>query len=250
MTTEKEIHDLKKQVSRLMLPEFPRTTGDVLGSMMMIPGLRGLWNFAVKKSDNTIPDISGNGMTLSQNDVPTFGLTPTIPYYRFDGSNDYFYRADDANLKITSDLTIGAWINVDTFSGKNFFGKSGAAGNLAYGFQTSTPGQKIKLYVSSDGTAVVNSGAFDILEDTWYFFAFRYKPSVSIDGFMSGTWNTMTTAVPASLFSNTGQFQIGAASALSQYLAVRMAMPFVAAAAVSDEIIENIFNISRIFFGV
>lgn len=250
--TDRRLFELSKKVDRMSTPDVPRTMGDVFGAFMMANGLRGFWPFSSTDQNLNPIDASGQARTLTNNGTIVYGTIGNIPYGIFNGSSQWLSRADEAGLDITANLTFGAWMYANT-NGTLYMpmGKFGASGNYSYCIQRLAANQ-YQANISGNGTAQF-AAVFPTVSTPakWEFIVARYTPSTELAIFMNGVKFVNTTTVPASVFSGNGNFAIGRwDGGTAQYFPGRVALPFLCAAALPDDVIQTMYRITRVFFGV
>ena len=141
--------------------------------------------------------------------------------FDFDGSNDYFSAASTEKLKITEEITISAWINVDQFKDQIILTKGGtstaASGNVNYGFRLgsvsggSSDFKKLNFYINDNfiGGVVEFMSSSDIITSTstWYHVAIKFNFGNTIEDPILGPVFDDTTS-SAKMFVN-GNFVPG-----------------------------------------
>lgn len=175
------------------------SSADVSTLYNFAPGPVGYWNLD-EKSGTTASDISGNGNTGTLTNGPQWTSGKVGGATNFDGTNDYVSIpdggvADPLRMNNTTDLTIGAWVNIDNLaaSGQHFIlSKYSFNSHIGY-----------SLLVNSNGTVRfdINGGTNSktttttIAANKWYY----------ITGVLSGG-NIMTiyfNGIPQAAFSIT-----------------------------------------------
>src|SRR5262249_38668792 len=136
----------------------------------------GYWKF--DEGYGTTAHNSGNGgsaldSTLSGSSKPSWTNSGKIgKALSFGGSNAYIAEGSDVSaLKITSDLTLSAWINLaDTSSQHDIVCKyTGTASTSAYCLTVNTSGKLQMLVVNATGpAAVTTTGNTTLSTATWY----------------------------------------------------------------------------------
>src|SRR5258708_5670035 len=135
----------------------------------------------------------------------------------FDGTNDYIAMPSDATaLKITSDITLSAWVNLNTNNGvHDIIAKDGASGNFGYRLFTDASG-KLNMEVSGNGTAVSGgtngqavTGTTTLTTGIWYHVLGVYSAGNSLTIYVNGIQDAISTSVPAAIFNSTAILDIG-----------------------------------------
>ena len=252
---QRQINDLKRQQNDQRAWEFPYLPATVaFANFFALPGLRGYWPFSsINESANCI-DLSGQGRTLTGSGTRSFGvMTNGGCYATFNGSNTFYYRADEAGLDVTSSLTLLGWFYAAASTTQVAISKA-ATGQTSYQLYTSSS-NRFTFLVSSDGTATTTVGAAsDYTANTWYFLAARYTASTELALFWysalsssDGGKATNTTSIPAALHSGTAQFRIGANES-GNYLNGRGAYAALLTYPISDKLIMALYEGSRRLF--
>lgn len=140
------------------------------------------------------------------------------------GSSQYLTRADTASLSITGDVTIEAWINVEstlsTGQVHNIVNKFRSGdNNRSYIFRyRESSGIKLQLVVSDDG---INAEVLQIAHTpslgVWYHVAVSWDASASLAKFyINGTQTGGDqTGAMTSIFDSGSDFRIGATAETS-----------------------------------
>jgi len=236
---------------------------DAIGKYLSLPGLRGFWPMSSFNSSGNAFDLSGQSRTLTYNGNPTYNFAGLAPYLDFDGTGDYLSRSDESGLDIIGTesyvapaargLTLGGWFWLDdllSIKALMFKGNTTAA-QSAYEIYVATISGNTHMRVSTGATyiqAILLNGMSST--GTWYFVCGRYDPSTEVKVWVNGQTTETTVSVPASLQNSSLDFAIGATSAGLLPLNGRASFCFLCAAALSDAIINNLFQSSRGLFGV
>lgn len=164
--------------------------------------IRGWWKLD-EASGNAV-DSSGNSNTLTETSGTIAAATGKIGGGRdFEaGDTEYFTIADasQTGLDITGEITICAWIKLESTAGTlgTFCGIAGkynaAAGKRCYLLTLSNADNKLKVYLSADGTATTTASSSTALSSTgtWYHVAFTLNQTTDkiqtyINGSADGT---------------------------------------------------------------
>jgi hypothetical protein len=224
----------------------------VMSSYLGLPGLRGFWPMSGLNTSGDIIDFSGHGLDLSLNGDPDVNLF-----------GDYYSRADEALLDITGTdtgvnsaiqgLTLGCWFyttDITPATIEFFFSKwKGVNTFRSYLLDVQTSGLLL-FGISDDGISATTVTIADAQDATWHFLAGRFVPSTSIDIYLDKSKATNTTSIPASIYAGIAPLTIGANATPDRYFAGRIALPFLCAAALSDEVVRHLYQVSRGLFGV
>jgi hypothetical protein len=240
------IDRLERGFDKLKAVEASPTLGELYGMFLGVLRLRAYYPYSSYDNARSAFDLSGQGRTLSSvGNVPTDVYNNIIPYASFDGSTQYYTRATEAGLVITSFLTVGGWFWADTLAANMaLISKQGSAGNLGWILFAETGSNAVQAEVSSDGTAttVVQTPASSFATGAWNFAVLRYIPSTELAIFLNGTWTRNTTSIPASIFGSTAAFNVGGVNNGSALLDGRAALNFLGAAGSSDTLISYLYN--------
>lgn len=243
-----------------------------VSTFLALPGLRAFWpmssvDYAVASRAR---DLSGGGYHLTSNNTPTFDHDDLAPFVEFDGVNQYLSRADGGaanwaditgtetyiNAAIRG-LTLGGWFYFDNDPGANtetIMSKRGAGGVATWSYtinrKTLALGGELR-FIISDGIATdfVDSGA-SVSGGVWRLMIARYTPSVAIDLFVNDATTQNAVGIPAALVDSAVPFTIGARSDPTNYMDGRASMCFLCAAALSDQLIGQLFYQTRGLFKV
>jgi len=245
--------------------------GDMLSKYLALPGLVGFWPMSsVARDSGLVYDLSGQARNLTYAGNPTFNvLTPTtyaVPYIDFDGTGDYLTRADENGLDILGSeaifaaavrgLTVGCWAKFDddTPSAQEYImTKSAAAPQISWRLYHTTTGT-IGMLISTDGTATVAQATTGLSGAGWVFVAGRFIPSASVDTYL-GVGGALekasnTTSIPAAVFDSTAPLNISGLNNGTGLMAGLVALPFLCANQLSDEVIGYLYQNTRGLFGV
>lgn len=237
--------------------------GNVLASYMALPGLVGFWPMSsVQRSTGNAYDLSGQGRTLTYNGNPAYTyFNGLVPYIDLDGTGDYLSRADETDLDITgaetiyttgaAGLTIGAWVWFDAAGGTEVaMSKWNPTGNQASYLLWKSNGELGSFDVSSNGSAATEIQGSSITSATFTFLVGRFTPSTELAVFVNSAKATNTVSIPASIFVSTAIFTIGGRSDAASLVNGRVALAFLCANALGDDLISSLYQTSRVIFSV
>lgn len=230
---------------------FTNPAGRILG----LPGLRGAWLGAVDATGSLL-DQSGNGLTLSRNGGVAYTVVGKALCADFDGATGYLNRADEAALDITGSesyistadrgLTIGGWWYPDVINSvaKHLISKWNGSLNQRSHVLAIDAQNRFQFFVSSDGIGLVGvpDGVNLPSAGQWYFVVGRYRPSTEMAIFVNRNKTASTTSIPASIYSSTAPFRIGASGDSAFWFDGRAALVFICAAALPDEAIYALYD--------
>ena len=241
--------------------------GNLHSIFNLLPGLRGFWPMSSVDESGWVYDQSGQERVLKYTGNPLFSLSGLAPYIEFDGTGDELFRPDEVGLDITGGetfmatalrgLTLGGWFYfTDVAPGHNMslIAKWNTSGDQrSYLLWWNDTGNYPSFSVTNLGTAAdVDSVASTVgtVANTWYFIVGRYDPSAELAIFVNGTKTTNVVGIPATLFSGTSLFEIGANSAgAAELLHGGTSLCFLCSAALPDTAIQALYHHSRAMHG-
>lgn len=186
--------------------------------------LVGYW--PCDEASGTRRDVSGNGITLTDNNTVTGNPGPSANIAlasQFTLANsEYLSVADDDRLDMGTgaQMTLCAWVYLDSAPAAvlNIVSKFNASGNQrGYAMEWNNVTNRMNLLYSVAGTSAVTLGysSLVISTATWYFFTVTYDGvnfSLNVNG---GT--PIVTATTGDIFATTTPFQIGLRGATTLY---------------------------------
>lgn len=183
-------------------------------------GLVSYWTL-----DDTLGDSTVTGNTLINNGSTPFATGKINNAADLNGSSQWLSKADNASLSITGDLSISAWINLDTDPSGNIYSIATkyrpADSNASFLFSVGE-GNHLEMRISSDCSAATDKFvSFSPATDgsTWYNVAVVYDASEGavyfyVDGSQQGD---VQTSYPTSICDSAASFFIGAYGNPTQY---------------------------------
>jgi hypothetical protein len=235
----------------------------IASRILQLTALRGYWPFSSVDAAGGAYDESANVNHLTNNNVATFNYGGLVPYAELDGTNQYFSIADNALLSIIGTeayidsavrgMTLGGWFWIDTFVNFARFMAKDVSPNNSYGLRIRTVAtQAATFQVSGNGVAfvLVDGGNNELNSGAWNHVVGRFTPSTELAIFVNGNKTINAAGVPASIFDGASAFAIGANSVGANPLDGRVSNCWVCAAALSDSIINNMFNQDKAAYGV
>lgn len=220
--------------------------GSPLGSAV------GYWKF--DEGYGTTANNSGNGGSalngnLSGSTVPSWTNSGKFgKALSFNGTSAYIAMPSDASaLKITSDITLSAWINLtNTSSTHDIICKyTGTASTSAYCLYTDTNGKLNMSVVNSTGPAIVTTtGTKTLSSSTWYHVVGVLNTTLgSVDLYVNGVLDKHnTTSIPTTLQNPTTILDIGAENAGSDLFAGTIDEPKVYNFALTADEVKTEYN--------
>lgn len=239
-----------------------------IGSLLMFPGLRGLWTCGSYNASGEAMDISGNDLHLTRSGVTLDSLTAALAPKSFWASDSaYISHMDASDFDLIGNegyvrsgqdlrgLTTGMWARLNTSSGERWMMSKWEAGadQRSYGLLAAPSGSDNPQFaVSGDGaSAETVTSSVSTVTGSWMLVIGRYRSEVTdISIFVNGTWTTNTVSIPSSLFNGTAEFKIGDDdTGIGRGFAGRGSLAFLCHAAVSDNQIENFYHLTAPLFG-
>jgi hypothetical protein len=169
----------------------------------------------------TANDTSGNGNSGTLTNGPTWRPGKIGKAVSFDGSNDLISIADTAVLEPSSDMTISAWVYLNTLPsvrGENamIVAKShGSAPFLSYELFVSSSGNKVNVNwgtSSGGGISYTANTAAALTTNRWYFITLA-KRSTALELYIDGKYDVeFAQTTTGSIVASDGAVRIGAGS--------------------------------------
>lgn len=250
LTTAFELGRIPKAISDLA------TVGPVSSvhsAFSLLPGLRGFWPMTAFLWSGDLMDVSGNGLSLMADGAPVFFDTPG--YAAFNGVDDSFYHSDTPALDISATethvdpsmrgLTLGGWFRVPDAAQTASMSKWADASQQAYkmGFTN--------FHVSANGSAS-NFAFFSsqpYVVDEWHFFVGRFdRAGGALDMWCNEERADTVETAYTGIFNSTEPFRI--ARQQTNYSECDAALCFLCCSALQDEVIADLFAVSRGLFSV
>jgi hypothetical protein len=228
---------------------------------MALPNLRGFWANQIYTStwyDQSCRAAPNNLTLTGAVDPIDIGIAtewPGVlaPYLALDGTNDYASIADNADLSITTDITMGTWVYVSKLNvEQGIINKSLTTGNVrGYRLYLSSD-NKFTFEISTDGTAIKSvQSAAETTVNAWRFVCCRFDASTELSIRVdNGAWIDNTTSIPASIYDNARAFRIGESDENSaRRLAGRIAQVWICAYYLGDDVVDWLYRVQVPLFG-
>lgn len=188
--------------------------------------------------------------TLSGSTVPSWTNSGKFgKALSFNGTSAYVAMPSDASaLKITSDLTLSAWINLsDTSSQHDIVCKyTGTASTSAYCLYTNTSGQLVMAVVNTTGPAIVTTTetAQTLAASTWYHVVGVLNTTLGqVNLYVNGVQvKQNTSSIPTTLQNPTTVLDIGAENAGSNLFKGTIDEPKVYNYALTSDEVKTEYN--------
>lgn len=236
----------------------------VIGAFLSIPlGLRAFYPMGPFARDLS---GYGNEMTYVGGDW-RYASGCAVPHYRCNGtSGQYLYCATTMAHEITGTenpvvsynrgMTIGGWYKPERITNAEaLFNKWGASGNYSYSLSTqgATAGDPIAFTISNTGTAfdtVYSTSGFSA--NTWYWMVGRYAPGDTDEelAVMIDDEITKDSCSYTSIYNSTASLNIGASVSGSNPFLGGIALQFLCASALDDNVLGLLYDISKDLFNI
>ncbi len=244
--------DVAFEVGRLFRPI--QTIADVLTSglrdaFLRVSAIQGYYPMSVAGATGDALNLAGNNFPLAQ--VGTVLQEFDGDSYRLLGNGTNYFAAS-GGFGITGietwvsptiqGLTIGGWFNVTSTptSSNGLISKDGATPDRGYGLVWVLD-NTVRFHMSGNGAAIFTATSAVSTINEWHFLAGRFIPGQEVAVFVDGSKIVNNTAIPASIFGVTQNFEVGRFAALNGSVANAKARDvFVCAAALSDPVIAFI----------
>lgn len=224
-------------------------TGSQKDVFIRLPALVAYYPMGIRLGGNVV-EHGGSGLVLTQTGVNPVGYDGNAYTHLGNGTN--YVQSTSSQFGITGletwvtsslrGLTVGGWFMVDVSPASvpaGMTSKDGGAADRGYllGWrQTDVP----YFQVSGNGVATFSADGPVTSVSEWHFVVGRYKSS-EIAVFVDGEKSVTTAGVPASLFVSSQNFEVGRYfNDNGRILYGKVRDAFVCAAALSDELIEQI----------
>ena len=130
-----------------------------------------------------------------------------------DSSSQYAYKTDTASLSITGDITIEAWIKLESVTGNHWivskYDSSGDGHGVSYGFKYASG--TLTFVISDDATSVENyTNSITLDLNKWLHVAVTWEASISTANFyLNGVNIGSDTGSMTAIDDNTSVFCVG-----------------------------------------
>lgn len=249
-----------RRVDDLVIPEM---SPDLISPFLALTGLRGFWPMSAIGTTSNARDQSGSNRVLTYNGNPTYNYDGLVPYIDLDGTGDFLSRPDEAALDITGTetyvaaavrgLTCGGWFYFNNAAAAQEVALSkglGGAANTSYWLNRQAAGQG--RFIVGDGAAFQGPTSTAVIsQDAWTFIVGRFVPSTTVDLWVNTEKSTDSVGVPAALLNTAAPLNIGSYNnGTGFFLTGRASLCFLCAAALSDTIIDSVFQQTRAAYRV
>lgn len=214
-----------------------------------LPGLAGYYPMSIVSNTGAAAEHSqGGGILIETGTVP---LAYDGNAYRHLGNGtNYFsavgvYSLTGTEAYISASIrgfTIGGWFMVDTLPAAfgGLITKDTANPNRGYSLDISSTGGFV-MRTSGNGASVQGAAGPSLATGVWRFVVGRFTPSTEVTLIVDGDKTTNTTAIPASQFVSSANFNVGRGMSDDTRVAhAKSRDVFICRSALSDELIEEV----------
>jgi hypothetical protein len=255
MTVQKENEEhadlLAARFQNRAEPNF--AAANVTSTFQLLQNLRGFWPFSSLTDTWAAADLSGQGRTLTNTGPCPSVMLGLLPTLTFTGAT-YLSRADEAGLDITGGLSVCGWFKPTNLAAQvDLITKWTNAGNqAAYALSITATGRPMFAICNTGvpGAAVLIQGtAGDISINNWYFIGGRFIPNTEVTVFINLTKYTNAAAVPAAIFNSSAALLVGGVNGAATLIG-NGTLCALAAAAWSDTVFNNLYEQTKVLFGL
>ena len=226
--------------------------GNAIGTHLALPQLRGFWPMSSIDDSFNAYDLSGQNRTLTANSLTSasFGTSSLTPYVDFDGTADYYSRADEAGLDLGNDLTSGGWFYFDgTSTTSQIIGKGVSGTNISFKM---TQTNADLASVVHDGTSADTKTYTSQIVAGWHhlvqvaYLDTNIKHLIYFDGEALAEQTSSLTTIN----NSTAAFTIGSISGGGNYFDGRASMCFICNTILTAAHVAALFSVSRGLYSV
>jgi hypothetical protein len=247
---QQQINELRVGIERTHTNDYSPALGELYGQFLGLPALRGFWPMSSYDQNSNPYDLSGQGRTLTVvggAGLSTNALNNLVPYMDLDGTQAYFYRADEPGTSITGALTLGGWFYPDVVTGTHILiSKDDTGAQRSYTLYDNASALYLTIFGASGSE---NSNGLALTAGTWQFCVARFYPASTLDVFVNGAWSTNVVPANTAIYDRTSQFEIGH-DAAGRFFDGRTCLCFLCGAAFGNNLVNYLWQRSRPFFGV
>lgn len=185
----------------------------------------------------TLPDATFAEQSM-QITAPPFSSTRS---FSFDGVNDYFNAGNPTSLQITGAVTFSGWVKTSSATYQLMISKDDVT-NRCFNFGFLNNGE-VYGQVFSSGSATTVQTSTTWKDGNWHHIAFVYTPSTSIQIYVDGSSEILSTSsIPASIDNDPADFNIGRRSDGARYFSGSIDEVAIWNSALSSAAITEIWN--------
>jgi len=174
------------------------------------------WDLGLKDEDDMASDSADDVAT--QQSIKAYvdsvlGNANTHAVDFEDSSSQYAYKTDTASLSITGDITIEAWIKLESVTGNHWivskYDSSGDGHGVSYGFKYASG--TLTFVISDDATSIENyTNSITLDLNKWLHVAVTWEASISTANFyLNGVNIGSDTGSMTAIDDNTSVFCVG-----------------------------------------
>ena len=158
-----------------------------------------------------------------------------------DGTNDYINSGNPTTLQITGALTFSGWVKTSSATYQLMISKDDVT-NRCYNFGFLNNGE-VYGQVFSSGSATTVQTSTTWKDGNWHHIAFVYIPSTSIQIYVDGSSEILSTSsIPASIDNDPADFNIGRRSDGARYFNGNIDEVAILNYALDSDQVEEIYN--------
>lgn len=225
--------------------------GNVMSFLLQLPYLTGLWNFALRSGAPELLDLSGNDHRLTNTNAYQTLLYSLAPYLSMGGAGGV-RRADEADLDITPDISLGGWFWCNAYAAQPaVISKWGGAGQRSYMLWVDAAGLP-NFSVTTDGTTIVTATHVSSLAvNSWNFVFATKSGAASMDVYLNDSKVQKLAGVPAAIFNSNADLELGgAAASTANLLTGRLAYLTLGSFYLPEYLVWALYELTRPLFGV
>ncbi|MGH9844866.1 MAG: LamG-like jellyroll fold domain-containing protein [Blastocatellia bacterium] len=186
-----------------------RGTGSSGGGGDITTGLVGHWKLD-ETSGTTAADSSGNGLTGTLTNGPSWVAGKVGNGLSFDGVNDYVNLGNPTHLRFTDAITLSAWVKIDTFTNSGrIITKGGQPGSRGWALTVESGGYA-NFQIAKDTSTLISVISGALATGQWIHLAGVYEPGVALRIYVNGALvASNTTSIPSAQFNSALNVNIG-----------------------------------------
>ena len=240
--------------------------GNVCSFYNALTALRAFWPCGpqIATTQSLLITDTADNFHLSAINAPVWGYESLIPYIEFNGANQYGFYADNAQFDILGNeaynaqpgLTMGCWIYPDRVTGTREYllSKWDEAIPLSSAYRIMRGvGGNTSFAISTGAASPGVSSTSLVRQSIWQFVAGRFVSGATLDVYLStdiGTLEKTSAATAVAAMQNSAyNFTMASDGTPSLYFDGKISLAFICASALSDTIINELYQLSRPLFG-
>jgi hypothetical protein len=240
--------------------------GNVGSFYSILPALRAFWPCGpqIATAQSLLIADTANNFHLTAIHSPLFGYESLIQYVDFDGANDYATYADNAQFDIIGNeaynvvpgLTLGCWVKPDNVASANsqyILSKWDNANALLSSYRLIIGGSVLQIAINTGVATAGGASTSTMVNGVWQFIAGRFRPGTFLDVYLStsvGVLETTSNATAlATIFNSALNFEMAADASNQWWYNGKVSLAWICASALSDTMINALYQLSRPLFG-